>query len=263
MDCFYVQPIVDLVSGRLCGGEVLWRPEGQDPSADQLRSLDEDPELNLRVTQDSFLFALNLLDRLDAGLWLSVNLSTRFIGGGCSFFRPLSAAVSDLDALRRRIGRRLVVEVTERAIAGGRESEFINDLASVHTIAIDDFGTGGAELNHMLTLRFSRVKIDRSVVTGVDIDVFRQRFLRWLVSGCQSIGVQVCAEGVENESELAYLRSLGVNHGQGWLWSRAVPMEAFEALARPLPISILQPPLPQQPAGSAAPAPLPASLRVA
>jgi EAL domain-containing protein (putative c-di-GMP-specific phosphodiesterase class I) len=234
MDSFFIQPIVDLPTGRLCGGEVLWRPDGVPPTVDHLRALEEDPVLNLRIAEESFVFALNQLDRLQSNVWLSVNLSTRFIGSGRAFYRALSKSLPDLDALRRKVGKRLVVEVTEEAIAGQAESAFVNDLATLHHIAVDDFGVGDAPLSHMLSMQFTKVKVDRSVVSGVDADVFRQRFLRWLVSGCHSIGVEVCAEGVETESELAFLRRLGVNQGQGWYWSKALPMADFEALALPL-----------------------------
>lgn len=234
METFHIQPILDLASGRICGGEVLWRPDGMPPSPEHLMALEEDPTLNLQVTQDSFVFALSQLERLQSNVWLSVNLSSRYIGSGRMFFRPISRSVGDLDALRRKVGRRLVVEVSEKCIAGDMESAFLNELAALHTIAVDDFGTGHAPLSHMLKLHFAKVKIDRSVVSAVDSDVFRQRFLRWLVQGCQAIGVDVCAEGVETESELAFLRRLGVDQGQGWLWSRALPAEQFEALAVPM-----------------------------
>lgn len=233
MELFHVQPIIDLSTGRICGGEVLWRPEGLPPTREHLAALEDDASVNLGVTQDSFVFALNLLAEIDADIWLSVNLSSRYIGSGHMFFRPISRALPDLDALRRKVGHRFVVEVTEKAIAGKQESRFLNELAALHTLAVDDFGTGDAPLSHMLSLHFSKVKVDRSVISGVDADVFRQRFLQWLVSGCQAIGVKVCAEGVETESELAYLKRLGIEHGQGWLWSRAVDAGSFMALTVP------------------------------
>ncbi|MFU8886687.1 MAG: EAL domain-containing protein [Cyanobacteriota bacterium] len=234
MENYHVQPIIDLPTGRICGGEVLWRPEGAPPTPEHLDALEDEPALNLKVTQESFIFALNLLDRIQSSVWLSVNLSSRYIGTGRMFFRPISRALPDLDALRRKVGRRLVVEVTEKTIAGDTESAFLNELAALHTIAVDDFGTGEAPLNHMLSLHFSKVKVDRSVISGIDADVFRQRFLQWLVSGCHAIGVDVCAEGVETESELAFLRRLGVDQGQGWLWSKAVPADQFETMAVPM-----------------------------
>lgn len=233
MENFHIQPIVDLVTGRVCGGEVLWRPGDSAPSPEELEALEDDPSFNIALTQDSFVFALKLLDRLQSNVWLSVNLSSRYIGSGKMFFRPISRAVADLDTLRRKVGKRLVVEVTEKGVAGPSESQFLNELALLHSIAVDDFGTGDAPLSHMLNLTFQKVKVDRSVISGIDADSYRQRFLQWLVAGCHAIGVDVCAEGVETESELAYLRRIGVNQGQGWLWSKAVPAEQFETLAVP------------------------------
>lgn len=231
LETFHIQPIIDLSSGHVCGGEVLWRPNNAQPTAEDIRALDVDPDLNIAVTQDAFIFALRVLDRTPSNLWLSVNLSCQFIGSGLMFFRPISREVGDLDSLRRRVGRRLVVEVTECGVAGQHALSFIHELTALHTIAVDDFGTGDAPLSHMLNLHFSKLKLDRSIVAGVDADIFRQRFVKWLVSGCQAIGVEVCAEGVETESEAAFLRHSGVNQGQGWLWSEALPVEQFERFA--------------------------------
>lgn len=177
MERFHIQPIIDLASGRICGGEVLWRPNDGLPTAEEIRALEEDPVLNKTVTQDSFIFALRALDRMPANLWLSVNLSCQYIGSGKMFFRPISKQVMDLECLRRRVGRRLVVEVTEAGV-GEHELAFIHELSSLHTIAVDDFGSGDAPLSHMLNLEFSKVKLDRSIVSGVDADWFRQRFVK-------------------------------------------------------------------------------------
>lgn len=231
MDPFHIQPIIDLNSGEVCGGEVLWRPGGHPPSCEHLQALEDDPIVSLRVAQQSLAFALAILDRLQSNLWLSVNISARYLGSGRSFFRPISEAFPDLDLVRRRVGRRLVIEVTERCIAGDRETSFINQLSNFHAIAIDDFGIGDVPLSHMLSLHFDKVKADRELVTGVDFDPYRQRFLQWLVAGCRAIGVKVCAEGVETQSEQAYLRRIGVDEGQGWLWSKAIEASAFECLA--------------------------------
>ncbi|WP_191964800.1 EAL domain-containing protein [Synechococcus sp. RSCCF101] len=231
MENFHIQPVIDLASNRVCGGEVLWRPDGAPPSPEQQAALEEDPVLNTTITQQAFVFALRQLERPQGGVWLAVNLSCRYVGSGMGFFRPISRMVPDLDTMRRRVGRRLLIEITEKGIAGHEESAFINELAQLHTLAVDDFGIGDGPLSHMLKLDFGKVKVDRSVISGIDADSYRQRFLRWLVAGCHSIGADVCAEGVETESELAFLRRLGINQGQGWLWSKALPPEQFESMA--------------------------------
>ena len=174
-ETFHIQPVVDLRSNRICGGELLWRPDGQPPSREAFEALDEDPVLNLQVGQEAFLFALRFLSRSQSHVWLSVNLSCHFIASSRAFFRPISKAVEDLDTLRRKAGKRLVIEVVEKGVAGPRERDFINELSQIHTIAVDDFGVGEAPLSHMLAFNYSKVKLDRSVVSNCDSDLYRQR----------------------------------------------------------------------------------------
>ncbi|MCX5928108.1 MAG: hypothetical protein NTZ23_12490 [Cyanobium sp. LacPavin_0920_WC12_MAG_63_22] len=71
LENFYIQPIIDLSSGRVCSGEI--------------QALDEDPDLNISVTQDSFVLALRALDRMQAKVGLSVNLSCQYICSGKMF----------------------------------------------------------------------------------------------------------------------------------------------------------------------------------
>jgi EAL domain-containing protein (putative c-di-GMP-specific phosphodiesterase class I) len=230
LDIFHIQPVLDLRSNRICGGELLWRPNGNPPSREEFKALEEDAVLNLRVSQQAFLSALHHLSRFQSSIWLSVNLSCQFVFSSSTFFRTISQAVDDLEALRRQAGKRLVVEVAEKHAAGPREQEFISELSDLHAISVDNFGTGEAPLAHMLSFDFSRIKVDRSIVSHCDSDLYRQRFLQWLTGGCHGIGVEMCAEGIETESEAAYLRRLGIEQGQGWLWSKALPAEQFEQL---------------------------------
>ena len=77
-------------------------------------------------------------------------------------------------------------------------------------------------------------KVDQDVIKGIDYSDTKQRFLRWLVSGCHAIDVTVCAEGIETASQLMLCKRLGVDEGQGWLWSKAIDINEFEAMARPM-----------------------------
>ena len=231
---FQIQPIVDIASNRVCGGEVLWRPGGEPMTQDLFEELQENPLLNTEVAIGSFVFALSSLTKFQSDVWLSVNLGTKYLGNGSSFFKSLSRKIPDLDLTRKKAGKRLVIELSECDIATENGLVFIEKLSSDHSLAIDDFGAGNAPLNHMLRVDFDKVKVDRSIVSGCDSDSRKQRFLNWLVGGCHSIGVSLCAEGVETESELAYLRRINVDMGQGYLWSKAISSEKFEDLAVPL-----------------------------
>ena len=231
---FKIQPIVDIKTNRVCGGELLYRPEGRNLSPEILEELDNDPFLNLEVTKQAFLLSLNILQRLQSSVWISINISPRYMGDGKGFMRALSREVEDLDRVRRQIGRRMKIELTEKCVMKPDQLEFLQYLGDKHEIAIDDFGSGIAPLKNMLDLNFSKVKVDKEVIKGIDYSDTKQRFLRWLVSGCHAIDVTVCAEGIETASQLMLCKRIGVDEGQGWLWSKAIDIKDFEVLASPM-----------------------------
>jgi len=231
---FKIQPIVDIKTNRVCGGELLYRPEGKNLSPEILEELDNDPFLNLDVTKQAFLLSLNILQRLQSSVWISINISPRYMGDGKGFMRALSREVEDLDRVRRQIGRRMKIELTEKCVMKPDQLEFLQYLGDKHEIAIDDFGSGIAPLKNMLDLNFSKVKVDQEVIKGIDYSDTKQRFLRWLVSGCHAIDVSVCAEGIETASQLMLCKRIGVDEGQGWLWSKAIDIKDFEVLASPM-----------------------------
>lgn len=231
---FKIQPIVDIKTNRVCGGELLYRPEGRNLTPEILEELDNDPFLNLDVTKQAFLLSLNILQRLQSSVWISINISPRYMGDGMGFMRALSREVEDLDRIRRQIGSRLKIELTEKCVMKPEQLEFLQYLGDKHEIAIDDFGSGIAPLKNMLDLNFSKVKVDQEVIKGIDYSDTKQRFLRWLVSGCHAIDVSVCAEGIETASQLMLCKRIGVDEGQGWLWSKAIDIKDFEVLASPM-----------------------------
>ena len=156
------------------------------------------------------------------------------MGDGRGFMKTLSRESEDLDRIRRQIGKRLKIELTEKCVMKPDQLKFLEYLSDKHEIAIDDFGSGIAPLKNMLDLNFSKVKVDQDVIKGIDYSDTKQRFLRWLVSGCHSIEVTVCAEGIETASQLMLCKRLGVDEGQGWLWSKAIDINEFEVMASPM-----------------------------
>ena len=234
---FQIQPILDIASNRVCGGEVLWRPDGQPLTKDLIDELNEDPILNIEVAIGCVVFALTALSRIQSDVWLSVNLNTKYLSNGTSFFKALSKKLPDLDAAQKKVGKRLVIELSECDIATDNGLILLERVSQLHSLAIDDFGAGDAPLSHMLRVDFDKIKIDRSIVSGCDSDQRKQRFLNWLVGGSHSIDVTVCAEGVETESELSYLRRINIDMGQGYLWSKTIPLDEFEELAIPIQVA--------------------------
>ena len=87
-------------------------------------------------------------------------------------------------------------------------------------LAVDDTGAGYASFNHVFELRPDSIKLDRSLVTGIDHDAARRGFVTAIVVLALELHATVTAEGVETPGELDVLRLLGVDTVQGYLLAR-------------------------------------------
>jgi EAL domain-containing protein (putative c-di-GMP-specific phosphodiesterase class I) len=90
-------------------------------------------------------------------------------------------------------------------------------------LAIDDVGSGFSSLRHIVLTTPDVIKIDRSIVSGLDTDPVLATLVRSLVDFAVGLHAQVVAEGVETATEAAALRELGVDSGQGWFYGRPGP----------------------------------------
>jgi EAL domain-containing protein (putative c-di-GMP-specific phosphodiesterase class I)/CheY-like chemotaxis protein len=125
------------------------------------------------------------------------------------------------------VARRVVLEITERA-----SLESVRDVAlrtrtlreMGYRIALDDLGAGFAALSAFVTLRPDVVKIDMSLVRGIDEDRVRRRIVDLVVQASHELGTRVVAEGVETAGERAALVNLEVDLLQGYLIGRPLRM---------------------------------------
>lgn len=97
-------------------------------------------------------------------------------------------------------------------------------------LAQDDFGQGLSSVHNLVNTPFTEVKIDRALVRGCARDPALRNALATVVALGSKLGLNIVAEGVETDAELATLRKLGCNQVQGFLISRAVPADSFGAL---------------------------------
>jgi EAL domain-containing protein (putative c-di-GMP-specific phosphodiesterase class I)/DNA-binding NarL/FixJ family response regulator len=163
--------------------------------------------------------ALEHLDAIESSLFLSINLSPRVLAS-----RALRKLVAAHD------GERIVLEVTEHAEVGdyGRVNRAVEVLrADGVRLAIDDAGAGFASLRHILRLGPDMIKLDRSLIAGIDRHPAQQALAAGLISFADRIGATVIAEGIERAEELAMLESLGVTQGQGYHLGRPGPLAAL------------------------------------
>ena len=214
----HLQPIVDLTTGDIWGVEALSRFPGHPqpgPSA-WFASASHDGR-GVALEELALRTALEVVERLPAGMCLTVNLSARSL---------LEPCVQEL--LATKAGPCLVVELTEHEQVPSY-STLLEVLASLREgglqLAIDDFGAGHSSLQHVLQLEPDVVKLDLALVQGVGGCARREALVEAVRGFCTATGTTLVAEGVEDADDLAALVRLGVSHAQGWFLARPAPVE--------------------------------------
>lgn len=98
------------------------------------------------------------------------------------------------------------------------------------TLAIDDFGSGHSSLMRLKQLPVHCLKIERALVSGIPTEVDDQAICQAVVALGHGLGVRIVAEGVEREEQASFLRSIGCDELQGYLYGRPVNAVEFEQL---------------------------------
>ena len=126
----------------------------------------------------------------------------------------------------------ICLELTETAVMQDAEASIsaLGALADAGIrLSIDDFGTGYSSLSYLKQFPVDVLKIDRSFVAGLGSDNHDSSIVNAVVGLGRSLGLELLAEGVESNMQLAYLRSLGVRLGQGFLWNPPLKAADFAA----------------------------------
>jgi EAL domain-containing protein (putative c-di-GMP-specific phosphodiesterase class I) len=133
-----------------------------------------------------------------------------------------------LRTLLRGSRRRLVLEVTEHTAIADYPAfrAAIAALGLKVDLAVDDAGAGFSSLRHVLELHPAFVKLDRSLVAGIESDEARHAMVVGLNHFARATGCRLIAEGIETDSEFAVLRALDIPLGQGYLLGRPLPVDA-------------------------------------
>lgn len=211
------QPICSL-SGRTVGAEALARFHGPPKRAPD-RWLAEAGTVGLRIELEleAAKRALSALPSLPPDIYLSVNLSPETLRSAS--FRKLLLENAD--------PARIVVEVTEHARIDDYErlNVAFDRLREVGVrLAVDDAGAGFASLRHILRLAPHFIKLDRTLIDGIQADRSRQALAAGLISFADKIEATIIAEGIERSVEVDALRELGVDYGQGFFIAKPAPL---------------------------------------
>jgi EAL domain-containing protein (putative c-di-GMP-specific phosphodiesterase class I) len=208
------QPICELDTGQVVGLEALTRFVGAGPDEvfTQAGLLGRLQELEIAT----LTAALEAAERLPADRWLSVNVSP-----------GLLAASSIVHHLVGRTPRQIVLELSEHEAVGDYQAltASLARLPERVSLAIDDAGAGFSSLRHILETSPAWVKLDIGLVRGIDDDPARQALVAGLVHFARQARISLIAEGIETRGELAMLKLLGVELGQGFLLARPAPLD--------------------------------------
>ena len=225
------QPIVALRSGEVTGVEALLR--WQHPERGML-----DPGEFIPVAEDSGLIEpigrwvieeacrQTLIwhdERPDSRpLDVSVNLSARQVT-----HRDLTAAVSEILARTGLAPEHLHLEITESVLVeehgiAAATLEALKELGV--SLVLDDFGTGYSSLAYLNRFPLDVLKIDRSFTEALGVEAERTAIVEAIIGMARALGLDVVAEGVENEAQASELRRLGCDWAQGFCFAR--PMAA-------------------------------------
>ena len=159
-------------------------------------------------------------------LRVAVNTSPRQLRGE-QLLQAVEAALQETGVAPSQ----LELELTENAVMAD-EDQAAWKLTRLREIgidlSIDDFGTGHSSLARLKEYPVNRLKIDRTFVNDLTHDTGDQSICLAAVQLANSLGLGVVAEGVENEDQIAYLRSIGCDEAQGFYFSQALPADELE-----------------------------------
>jgi len=233
----HYQPVIDVRTGRVSSVEALIR--WQHPTRGLLA-----PGMFIGVAEET-----GLIQPIgDWVIWAACRQLADFRAAGIAGVKmainisAIQMRNSDLSVLARGIIEAyslvpgdLVFEITE-SVAMEHPDETVRVLDILHDmgvkLALDDFGTGYSSLSYLRMFALDKLKLDRSFVEDIGQDIDGQVICDATIGLAHNLGLEVVAEGVETEEQLAYLKARGCNLIQGYLFSRPVPADEVIAFIR-------------------------------
>jgi diguanylate cyclase (GGDEF)-like protein/PAS domain S-box-containing protein len=235
----HFQPIVELSTGRISALEALarWPSSWPEVAPCEFIPIAEETgligELGLHVLRGSLeaLGSWRAAGLIEDDVCVSVNVSGR------QFDDPrLAANVQEAIASSNVAGEALRLEITESTLMQdpARIQSIVSEVcAEGVALHLDDFGTGYSSLSALHQFPVDALKVDRTFVASMtDDDGGNDLIVRSTVALAHSLGMNVIAEGIEEQSQLDRLRELGCEYGQGYLFSKPVGIDETEVLLR-------------------------------
>ena len=226
----YFQPKVDLISGAVVGMEALarWKSEGKLISPGDFIPISEQSGLIIPLAKQIYEQAFRetaLLLHQGFKLKLSVNLAPSQLRAE-NFLEEL-LEIQKKSSLPTEY---IELEVTESSLMKNVEQsrQTLGQLSKLgFSISIDDFGTGYSSLQYLKQIPLHTLKIDMSFVSGIGRNRDDEKLIETIVLMARQFGLTIVAEGVEESHQEDFLRNLGCNYGQGYLYGKPMDIVTF------------------------------------
>ncbi|WP_374497606.1 EAL domain-containing protein [Vogesella indigofera] len=211
------QPIVDMRDRSVFAYEALVRGRDGSGAASILQQVNE--HNRYVFDQSCRVKAVELAAKLAIPCFVSINFLPNAVYQAATCIRTTLAAAQRFNFPTNR----LLFEITE--------SEQLVDKAHLKSImaeykrqgfqtAIDDFGAGYSGLNLLAEFQPDIIKLDMALVRNIHLDLVRQAIVKGIIGVCQALHIEIIAEGVESEDELAWLQTQAVHLYQGYLFAK-------------------------------------------
>ena len=233
----HFQPIVDLHTDRIHKAEALLRwqhpvrgmvsPAEFIPLAEETHLI---VEIGVWIRREALIWCERWNNLNPDGFQISINKSpVEFMDDSDS--DRVESFVKELSD-HGLCGKNFVFEITEELLLNA-DSRINTKLMALRDagiqVSIDDFGTGYSSLSYLKKLDIDYLKIDQSFVRNLERDSNDMALCEAIIVMAHKLGLKVIAEGVESLAQRDFLTRAGCDYGQGYLFSRPVPPEEFEA----------------------------------
>ena len=243
----HYQPVVELSTGRIEGVEALVRwnhptrgfimPDEFIPLAEEAGLISELGHWVLRTAVKQLRAWVDAC-LVDSRFSVRINISATDLQS-LQFIEDVRNVLQETGVKPHQV----VLELTEVAIVKGNELDrySLGGLRGLGVgIEIDDFGTGYSSISYLRRLPVDRVKVDRSLIAGLDTDPTQPALVAAVLQLVRACGLEAVWEGVETAEQAEILRDLGCLSAQGYYFSRPVPPDQVPALLAGQPESANQ-----------------------
>jgi EAL domain-containing protein (putative c-di-GMP-specific phosphodiesterase class I) len=233
----HFQPIVNIGTAEICSGEALLRVVDKNGTilmaSDFMHSLDR---IRLMPDVDEWVLAeairilqqhLRIFSSI-AGFRISLNVNPATLYTH-SYASNVLSRIKSACIPPSMLGLEIIENHLDTTNASLIENLLLLRSAGVQ-IAVDDFGTGYSNLQHLTSIPFDTIKMDRMFLKGIPSEKLESiDLLAAIINLGRDLGYSIIAEGIESQEQADHLLSLGCHYGQGYLYGKSMPIEEFIA----------------------------------